>query len=46
MIIAKIIIWALVIVLTVLISGLYPTAALVVMALGLTFMFLLFKDVG
>ena len=32
--------------LIILITGLYPTAALVVMGLGLTFLYLFFKDVS
>ena len=42
----KIFIVLLGIVSTILISGIYPTAALVIMGLGMTFLFLLFKDVS
>jgi len=44
--IAKLLIWMLGIVAVVYITGAYPTAALVVMGLGIVFMFLLFKDVS
>ena len=42
----KLLIWMLGITGIVLLTGMYPTAALVVMALGLTFIFFVFKDVS
>jgi hypothetical protein len=42
----KILIWMLSIVAIVYIVGIYPNAALVVMALGLTLIFSIFKDVS
>jgi hypothetical protein len=42
----KILIWMVGIIGIVYLCGLYPTAALVVMALGITGLFLMFKDVS